>query len=248
MFLLTIFALLVLTFNNNNNNNNNSVIVLGAAVGNDQTVTELVRLLQDGSNYLMKMVGNADPRFFSEINNVASSTKSTISSLDDVNMTSFSLSSIENDLDDLFSSFLSSIDPNSVNAASVRIIETSGTSTEFLETSSSDCIPGFYKPKAMKTNAKIFGPQLAITLRAGECRVVRNITNSLRKIECDSPSIAYAVLPGGVSAARGETAELFAGETCGLSVNDRDIVYPSDNSDILIRYDDPLIVGLSEFA
>jgi len=77
-------------------------------------------------------------------------------------------------------------------------------------------------------------------------RVVKNITSALRKVECDSPSIAYSVLPGGVTA-KGETAELFAGETCGVSEADRDLVEIS-KADRLISFDDPLIVGLSDFA
>ena len=68
----------------------------------------------------------------------------------------------------------------------------------------------------------------------------------MRKVECDSPSIAYSVLPGGVTA-KGETAELFAGETCGVSEADRDLVEIS-KADRLISFDDPLIVGLSDFA
>ena len=46
---------------------------------------------------------------------------------------------------------------------------------------------------------------------------------------------------------KGETAELFAGETCGVSEADRDLVEIS-KADRLISFDDPLIVGLSDFA
>jgi len=152
-------------------------------------------------------------------------------------------------LDDLFTTFLSSIDPNDVNAAQVRIAsrseENSSSRNEFSSTSDPSCFPGWYRPKSVKS-ARIFGPQLGITLRAGECRVVKNITSALRKVECDSPSIAYSVLPGGVTA-KGETAELFAGETCGVSEADRDLVEIS-KADRLISFDDPLIVGLSDFA
>ena len=147
----------------------------GAATTSDPTVAELVRLLQDGSDYLMKMVAQSDPRV-----------------------------------------------------------------AEILLTKQTDG-----ETKSVKS-ARIFGPQLGITLRAGECRVVKNITSALRKVECDSPSIAYSVLPGGVTA-KGETAELFAGETCGVSEADRDLVEIS-KADRLISFDDPLIVGLSDFA
>ena len=77
-------------------------------------------------------------------------------------------------------------------------------------------------------------------------RVIKNITNVLRRGEGESPSIAYAVLPAGVQA-KGETAELFAGETCGISEAARDLVEIS-KADRLISFDDPLVVGLSDFA
>ena len=112
-------------------------------------------------------------------------------------------------------------------------------------TTSDPTVAELVRPKSVKS-ARIFGPQLGITLRAGECRVVKNITSALRKVECDSPSIAYSVLPGGVTA-KGETAELFAGETCGVSEADRDLVEIS-KADRLISFDDTLIVGLSDFA
>ena len=159
------------------------------------------------------------------------------------------MESLENDLDALFTNFLHSIDPNGANAAKVRIASRSGSVSQQKEsvfsTSHPSCFPGWYRPKSTK-NAKIFGPQLGITLRAGECRVVKNITSALRKIECDSPSIAYALLPGGITA-KGETGELFAGETCGISEADRDLVEIS-KADRLISFDDPLVVGLSDFA
>ena len=111
------------------------------------------------------------------------------------------LESLENDLDDLFTTFLSSIDPNDVNAAQVRIAsrseENSSSRNEFSSTSDPSCFPGWYRPKSVKS-ARIFGPQLGITLRAGECRVVKNITSALRKVECDSPSTS----PGGFAHAR----------------------------------------------
>jgi len=53
-------------------------------------------------------------------------------------------------------------------------------------------------------------------------------------------------LPGGITA-KGETGELFAGETCGISEADRDLVEIS-KADRLISFDDPLVVGLSDFA
>ena len=106
------------------------------------------------------------------------------------------LESLENDLDDLFTTFLSSIDPNDVNTAQVRIAsrseENSSSKNEFSSTSDPSCFPGWYRPKSVKS-ARIFGPQLGITLRAGECRVVKNITSALRKGECDWHSIAYSV-------------------------------------------------------
>jgi len=40
---------------------------------------------------------------------------------------------------------------------------------------------------------------------------------------------------------------LFAGETCGISEADRDLVEIS-KADRLISFDDPLVVGLSDFA
>jgi hypothetical protein len=226
-----------------------------AVSASDPTVAELVRLLQDGSDYLMKMIASSDPRV-SEILLKQGSAQQTSSSSStattQVNATANStfMESLENDLDALFTNFLYSIDPNSANAAKVRIASRSGSVSQQEEesvfsTSHPSCFPGWYRPKSTK-NAKIFGPQLGITLRAGECRVVKNITSALRKIECDSPSIAYALLPGGITA-KGETGELFAGETCGISEADRDLVEIS-KADRLISFDDPLVVGLSDFA
>lgn len=227
----------------------------GAATTSDPTVAELVRLLQDGSDYLMKMVAQSDPRVAEILltkqtdGETTSSTTTTMARQTNGTANSTFLESLENDLDDLFTTFLSSIDPNDVNAAQVRIAsrseENSSSRNEFSSTSDPSCFPGWYRPKSVKS-ARIFGPQLGITLRAGECRVVKNITSALRKVECDSPSIAYSVLPGGVTA-KGETAELFAGEMCGVSEADRDLVEIS-KADRLISFDDPLIVGLSDFA
>lgn len=226
----------------------------GAATTSDPTVAELVRLLQDGSDYLMKMVAQSDPRvaeilLTKQTDGETTSSTTTMTTTTNGTANSTFLESLENDLDDMFTTFLSSIDPNDVNAAQVRIAsrseENSSSKNEFSSTSDPSCFPGWYRPKSTK-NARIFGPQLGITLRAGECRVVKNITSALRKVECDSPSIAYSVLPGGVTA-KGETAELFAGETCGVSEADRDLVEIS-KADRLISFDDPLIVGLSDFA
>ena len=226
----------------------------GASATSDPTVAELVRLLQDGSDYLMKMVAQSDPRvaeilLTKQTDGETTSSTTTMTRQTNGTANSTFLESLENDLDDLFTSFLSSIDPNNVNAAQVRIAsrseENSSSNSEFSSTSDPSCFPGWYRPKSTK-NARIFGPQLGITLRAGECRVVKNITSALRKVECDSPSIAYSVLPGGVTA-KGETAELFAGETCGVSEADRNLVEIS-KADRLISFDDPLIVGLSDFA
>jgi hypothetical protein len=225
-----------------------------AASASDPTVAELVRLLQDGSDYLMKMIASSDPRV-SEIllkqgaTETSSSSSTTTTQVNATANATF-MESLENDLDALFTNFLYSIDPNGANAAKVRIASRSGSVSQQEEesvfsTSHPSCFPGWYRPKSTK-NAKIFGPQLGITLRAGECRVVKNITSALRKIECDSPSIAYALLPGGITA-KGETGELFAGETCGISEADRDLVEIS-KADRLISFDDPLVVGLSDFA
>jgi hypothetical protein len=244
-FIVSIFLTLVVSpFNAN--------AATDPASRNSEIVTELVRLLQDGSEYLMKMVAHSDPRIqeiLEEEEKNAGKASQTLNANGTATST-FTLESLEKDLDDMFTNFLSSIDPSNIdNAAQVRIaskrsMQEENPSSEF-PTSDPSCFSGWYKPKAKK-NAKIFGPQLSITLRAGECRIIKNMTNVLRRVECDSPSIAYAVLPAGVQA-KGETAELFAGETCGISEADRDLVEIS-KADRLISFDDPLVVGLSDFA
>ena len=242
-FIVSIFLTLVVSpFNAN--------AATDPASRNSEIVTELVRLLQDGSEYLMKMVAHSDPA--SEILEEEKKRGESIpnSNANDTATSTFTLESLEKDLDNMFTNFLSSIDPSNIdNAAQVRIaskrsMQEENPSSEF-PTSDPSCFSGWYKPKAKK-NAKIFGPQLSITLRAGECRIIKNMTNVLRRVECDSPSIAYAVLPAGVQA-KGEAAELFAGETCGISEADRDLVEIS-KADRLISFDDPLVVGLSDFA
>jgi hypothetical protein len=153
----------------------------GAATTSDPTVAELVRLLQDGSDYLMKMVAQSDPRvaeilLTKQTDGETTSSTTTMARQTNGTANSTFLESLENDLDDLFTTFLSSIDPNDVNAAQVRIAsrseENSSSRNEFSSTSDPSCFPGWYRPKSVKS-ARIFGPQLGITLRAGECRVVK---------------------------------------------------------------------------
>ena len=96
----------------------------GAANTSDPTVAELVRLLQDGSDYLMKMVAQSDPRvaeilLTKQTDGETTSSTTTMTTTTNGTANSTFLESLENDLDDLFTTFLSSIDPNDVNAAQV---------------------------------------------------------------------------------------------------------------------------------
>ena len=91
----------------------------GAATTSDPTVAELVRLLQDGSDYLMKMVAQSDPRvaeilLTKQTDGETTSSTTTMARQTNGTANSTFLESLENDLDDLFTTFLSSIDPNDV--------------------------------------------------------------------------------------------------------------------------------------
>ena len=123
----------------------------GAATTSDPTVAELVRLLQDGSDYLMKMVAQSDPRvaeilLTKQTDGETTSSTTTMTTTTNGTANSTFLESLENDLDDLFTTFLSSIDPNDVNAAQVRIAsrseENSSSKNEFSSTSDPSCFPG----------------------------------------------------------------------------------------------------------
>ena len=149
-FIVSIFLTLVVSpFNAN--------AATDPASRNSEIVTELVRLLQDGSEYLMKMVAHSDPRIqeiLEEEEKNAGKASQTLNANDTATST-FTLESLEKDLDNMFTNFLSSIDPSNIdNAAQVRIaskrsMQEENPSSEF-PTSDPSCFSGWYKPKAKK--------------------------------------------------------------------------------------------------
>ena len=79
----------------------------GAATTSDPTVAELVRLLQDGSDYLMKMVAQSDPRvaeilLTKQTDGETTSSTTTMTTTTNGTANSTFLESLENDLDDMF--------------------------------------------------------------------------------------------------------------------------------------------------
>ena len=91
----------------------------------------------------MKMVAHSDPRvaeilLTKQTDGETTSSTTTMTTTTNGTANSTFLESLENDLDDMFTTFLSSIDPNDVNAAQVRIAsrseENSSSKNEFSST------------------------------------------------------------------------------------------------------------------
>lgn len=74
------------------------------------------------------------------------------------------------------------------------------------------CLPAIYATPTRQP-PKLLGGALAITFTGGECRVVQGLFPGTRKIECDSPSVEYALVPPGFEWSH-ESPEMWAGESC----------------------------------
>ena len=74
------------------------------------------------------------------------------------------------------------------------------------------CLPSLYASPTHKP-PKLLGGALAIVFNGGECRVVRGFLPGTRKVECDSPSIEYALVPPGFEWSH-ESPEMWAGQSC----------------------------------
>lgn len=89
---------------------------------------------------------------------------------------------------------------------------TTNSETATLSGANSECVPSMYaSPKWQPP--KLLGGALAVVLNGGECRVVSGVLPGVRKFECDSPSVEYALVPPGFEWQH-RSPEMWGGRSC----------------------------------